>query len=728
MKKLIWSVLFLTIYTTSSAQIEERAKAIQQFNLTQYASSIQNWLKIEKSGKGDLESKLQLAEAYYQQKNYNSALEWMLKASQVNELSEYYQIHLAELYKITGNTTAADSIFSRYGNKYQNKLSRASKYIQAANYDVYSIANINTSGDEFSPSYYRDGIVFIGNAKSKKSKYSWNNRPWLNILQIPFKPTGKEKLEAQVLKLPKVNKFHSGPVTFTSQYNRIYFSHSQNKIKKSKSNSNTIGIFSAVKRDNKWTELKAFEFNHPEYSVAHPTIGNNGKDLFFVSDKPGGIGGTDIYYSRFTNGKWTAPINLGTNINTTANELFPFIHEDGTLYFASEGHTGFGGLDIFYSTYENGVWNKPTNIGATINSSYDDFGLILDKNKNNGYFSSNRPGGAGNDDIYRIVLNNNIVTKIAETKFTGKIQDKSTLEALPKSTVRILNQDKDIFETQTDNNGNFELIVQGNPDNLSLSVFHKGYFPLDTQVSLSATNSAGKLVLQKIEINKSIVVPNIYYEFDKADITPQADKALTRLYNLLIDNPTWIIEIGAHTDSRADATYNQTLSEKRAINVVKFLTDKGINASRLYAKGYGEKVLLNKCKDGVVCSEEEHAINRRTEFKLIGFLQDIQEKSTPIIFADEYVAKNNLVYKIQIGVFKVPDQKWLQTISDLGNIEMIPEKNKDFVKVYIYSYPSYEAAKKFLDTVYQRGIKDAFIVPFYKGKAISIEEAKKLTK
>ncbi|MCO5234581.1 MAG: OmpA family protein [Chitinophagales bacterium] len=728
MKKLICSVFLLSLYLTSHSQIEERSRATQQFDLTQYANTIQSWLKIEESGQGDLESKLRLAEAYYKQKNYTEALKWMLKASQINELSEYYLIHLAELYKITGNTFAADSIFSKYGNKYQSQLSKQLKNIQAAQYDVFSIANINTPGDEFSPAYYRDGIIYIGNGKNKRKKYSWNNRPWLNIIQIPFKPTGKEKLEKKILKLPQVNKFHSGPATFTPQYNRIYFSHSQNQIKKSKIKTNTIGIFTAQKRENKWTELKALNFNHPDYSIAHPSLGNNGKDLFFVSDMPGGFGGMDIYYSRFSNGKWTTPINLGPNINTSANELFPFIHEDGTLYFTSDGHIGYGGLDIFYSNYKNGNWVHPKNIGTPLNSSYDDFGLILDSKKNNGYFSSNRSGGAGNDDIYRVVYNNNVIVKPIETEFSGKILDKFTKDFLAHTNIKIINQNGDSFESQTDDKGNFELTVLGNPDNLSLTVTSRGYFPLDTQISSSASTAPMQLLLQKIEINKSIVVPNIYYDFDKADITPLAGKSLSKLYQLLSDNPTWIIEIGSHTDSRADANYNQILSEKRAVNVVKYLTDRGIMATRLYAKGYGEKMLLNHCKDGVNCSEEEHTINRRTEFKLIGFQQEIQNKITPIIFADEYIEKNNLSYKIQIGVFKTPDQKWLQTISDLGNIELIPEKNKDFVKVYIYSYPSYEAAKKFLDTVHQRGLKDAFIVPFYKGKAISIEEAKKLGK
>ena len=263
---------------------------------------------------------------------------------------------------------------------------------------------LNTSSDEFSPAYYRDGIAFIGQFIKKKSLYKWNNKPWLRLFYLPYQPKGYENGQVEAFSLSnQVKKNHQGPVAFSRNNQMMYFS--QN-IKSKRNKISSIGIFTAKKNDGKWKEIQAFELNNPEYSIAHPTLSADGATVFFVSDMPGGYGGTDIYFSKFMNGQWSKPYNIGNVINTPFNEMFPFLHQDGTLYFASEGHAGYGGLDIFYSKYENGKWTKPVNLGKDINSSYDDFGLILDKNKYSGYLSSNRLGGKGGDDIYRIEVEN----------------------------------------------------------------------------------------------------------------------------------------------------------------------------------------------------------------------------------------------------------------------------------------------------------------------------------
>lgn len=728
MKNFFWTILAIICWSNVKAQLEIRTQAIHQFEQTNYYSSIQKLLQIEKQGTGDFESKIILSQAYFKQRNYQEAFEWMKIAAATNELSEKYNIRLAELYKINGQYEASDSIYLLYGEKYKKEISSNLRTISPSYYSVLSISNLNTSGDEFSPVYYRDGIVFIGNSKSKKSLFKWNNRPWLTIYNIPFLPTGKEKINIQELDLPKVNQFHAGPIEFTRQDKIIYFTHNQNIDKKSKNTTNHLGIYSANKRQNKWTSLEPVTFNNENYSTAHPTINDSGKEMFFVSDMPGGFGGTDIYFSRNTGYRWSTPVNLGPIINTSGNELFPFLHKDGTLYFASEGHSGYGGLDIFYSTFENGVWSKPVNMGKPVNSGFDDFGIILDKSKNNGYFSSNRPEGAGNDDIYRLV-SKNYINDQKSTVLSGTVRDKNTNEFIKNATIVVIDQNQKLAEIQTDHLGYFEVPLATNIETVHLITSSQQYFPLDFEVNTLKDNSSLDLQLQRIELNKSIIIPNIYYEFDKADITKEAAKELEKLYQLLIDYPTWIIEIGSHTDSRSDANYNIKLSDKRAENVVKYLISKGISKDRMFSKGYGESQLLNECADKVKCSEEQHAINRRTEFKLIGFEQtELDNKKTSVIFNDEYSNKNDLVYKIQIGVFKQIDEKWLQQISDLGNIEKDPIHNKDLYKVYISAYPSYEIAKSYLDKVHKRGLKDAFVVPFYKGEPITMDEANRLEK
>ncbi|HUH75010.1 MAG TPA: OmpA family protein [Chitinophagales bacterium] len=727
MKNYIWTFIALLCWTNGMAQHQDRIQAVHQFEQTNYHSTIKKFLELENKGLGDFETKIILAQSYYAQRNFQEALDWLKKASTVNELSEKYKILLAELYKINGNLVASDSIFLSFGDQYKTNISSTLRNIAPSTYNVLTIANLNTNGDEFSPSYYRDGIAFIGNTKSKKSLYDWNNRPWLTIYQIPFLPTGKEKTAIQELELPKVNNFHGGPVSFIRQSKMIYFSHNQNLDKKNKSTTNTLGIYSAMKRGKKWTELKPISLNNPTYSISHPTLSEDGKVMYFVSDMPGGLGGTDIYYSRNSGNRWSTPINLGPTINTTKNELFPFLHKDGMLYFASEGHAGYGGLDIFYSKFENGLWTTPVNMGKPINSGYDDFGLILDKNKNNGYFSSNRTGGAGNDDIYRLISTEYLENQ-KSTVLKGTVVDKNTNEFIKNATITLLDQNQNPIEAKTDHLGYYQIELPSSFEKGHVLTTFSQYFPSDIAINSLQDLSSLNIELQRIELNKSIIIPNIYYDFDKADISNEAAKELNKLHNLLIDNPTWIIEIGSHTDSRADAKYNNKLSEKRAENVVKYLISNGISKNKLFAKGYGESQLLNECADKVKCSEEQHAINRRTEFKLIGFEQLGSDEQTmsSVIFDQQYVEKNDLIYKIQIGVYKQPDEKWLQKISDLGNIEKQQVKDKELYKIFISSYPNYETAKSYLDKVHQRGLTDAFIVPFFKGEAITIDEANQI--
>lgn len=713
-----------------SAQQEQRNSAIEYYHSTNYHAAIQYWLKLEEKGLGDLESKVLLAEAYYAQRDFKTALEWLQKAGAVNHLSLKYQLLHADLLKITGNYREADSIIQKLDKKYQNRLSVKLKSIAPSDYEVNAVSMINTAGDDFSPVYYRDGIVFISNAKRKSSAFTWNNRPWLKIYALPYKPAGTEKGIPSELKIPAVNKFHGGPVSFTRQDNMIYFSNNQNPGKKSKSAVSTLGIYTANRTGSKWTDLKSISLNNAKYSVSHPTLNANGSEMYFVSDMPGGYGGTDIYYSKLSKGIWSEPVNLGSAINTEGNEMFPFLHQDGTLYFASEGHSGYGGLDIYYTKYVDSTWTVPVNMGQPVNSGYDDFGLILDRNKLNGYFSSNRPGGAGNDDIYRL-QSKGVVSEKQTRLISGKITDIETSEPIKAAQVTIFYHDEQKAVVQSDDSGRYEIDFHVDVEKVQILTSAVGYFPIDLQIDIAKEELQIQkdIQLQKIEINKSIVVPNIYYELDKAEITLRAEQELKKLYQLLKENPDWIIEISAHTDSRADAPYNQKLSMKRAENVVSYLIKKGVSKNRLYAKGYGESKIRNHCKDGVKCTEEEHALNRRTEFKLIGFEHIASNDSktiTPVIFAEEYTSKSELVYKIQIGVFKEPNQKWMQQLSDLGNIEMSEMENKGLYRVSISSYPTLEAAQTFMKKVHQRGLKDAFIVPYYKGVPITLEEAGKL--
>jgi len=729
----LWCLL-TTVPAIMVAQDIRRTEADQYFNANAYAPAIKAYLKVEQNGLGDFETKIRLAQAYYAQRDFKNALEWLDKAGEINRFSDKYLALYAELLKVNGHYAKADSIYQQLGKQYKKLQSDQLRKIRPAHYDVLAINGFNTVEDEMSPAYYRDGLVFVSSSRKQKSNYSWNDRPWLQVKYLPYKPTGSENGTATVFKAPFNDFYHSGPVTFTRQDNLMYFTKSVRSTGKAHKEDANLGIFSVVRKQDKWSELKPFAYNSSKYSVGHPAASSDGREMFFVSDMPGGHGGTDIYYSKFSNGKWTTPINLGPVINTDKDEMFPFYHTDGTLYFASEGHLGFGGLDIFYSRFENGVWSAPVNMGSPVNSGYDDFGIILDKTKMNGYFTSNRPGGAGNDDIYRLQRKDTL-QKEEELVFTagGLISDKVTLEALKNAVIYVKTADGKVYSATTNGAGYYQLKMPVNVLSVPMQASAYGYFPSEQILNRDeqTLELMANFYLEKIEVNKTIIIPNIYYDLDQATITPDAVRELDKLVVLLNTYPDWIVEIGAHTDSRADANYNLKLSDKRAAAVVSYLVEKGIRKERLYSKGYGESRLINGCSDQVKCTEEEHALNRRTEFRLIGYEPFTYQEAgkdavaDKVIFAPEYQAAGNLEYYIQIGVFQSPDKAKIQQFSDLGNVRMIPAEGQDMVKFMLTSYATYETALGYLRKVQERGVKDAFIVAYYKGKPITLEEAAK---
>jgi hypothetical protein len=271
---------------------------------------------------------------------------------------------------------------------------------------VIELLPFDTNYDEFSPVYYGKGIVFCSNRKKELIiNYSTpENKNLFDLYKVV--PDNEEKWGKVKLFSGKLSThFNIGPATFSSDGNTIYFNsniHIDNRIGNIIDSTNSIGIFKAVLINGEWSEITPFRYNNDDYNFVHPSLSPDGKKLFFCSDKPGGFGGFDIYVCNFENGDWGAPVNLGETINTSGNELFPFIHGNGTLYFSSNNHNSMGGLDIFYSMEKDGKWEKPFHIDPPINSKFDDFGYITTKTLEDGYFSSNRNK---NDNIYAFKTN-----------------------------------------------------------------------------------------------------------------------------------------------------------------------------------------------------------------------------------------------------------------------------------------------------------------------------------
>jgi outer membrane protein OmpA-like peptidoglycan-associated protein/tetratricopeptide (TPR) repeat protein len=722
------------------AQDPKRDQANLLYRSQAYHAAIESYLKIESSGGGDLETKVRLAECYYFNRDFRNALFWMEKALEINQLSDKHTAIYAELLRTDGRYVEADSIYQYLAIRNQRYKKLASvmsaaniQSIPEARYDVFEINGFNTSGDEMCPIHYKDGLVYV-NSSGKKKLYAWNGRPWLNLQYTPSRPKGNNKAKSEPFKGPVNDFLHCGPASFDQQDNLMFFTRNTALRGKNEAGSANMGLYYSYRRSGKWLPAKPFKYNSKNYSIGHPALFNNGREMYFVSDMPGGYGGTDIYYSKYSGNTWTNPVNLGPVVNSEGNELFPFVDKEGNLYFSSDGHTGFGGLDIFQTNLKDGVWTKPSNLGKPVNSGYDDFGITLDKSGKSGYFTSNRPGGQGNDDIYRLALKEG-PKQTCIFKLGGMVSDRITLQPVENATISLKLPDGNMVSVTSDASGYYEYNLLCEMTMIRLLAEAAGYFPreLESKREAGSKELLVNIYLDKIELNKSIIVPNIYYDLDKYDIKPEAAKELDKLVDLLKRNPSWIVELASHTDSRADEQYNLRLSRKRAAAAVEYLVSKGIASERLYGKGYGESKLLNECSDGVRCNEEKHAQNRRTEFRLIGYdkfsyqEEDKTVEAERVIFAPEYQeATTGVTYKIQIGVYKNPDKATLNKFSDLGRVVVQNVDDSGLQRYILESYSNYATALGYLKKVQERGIKDAFLLAFRDGNPISMEEARKL--
>ncbi|GAA4446487.1 hypothetical protein GCM10023189_01650 [Nibrella saemangeumensis] len=663
----------------------------------------------------------------------------------------------------------------------------------------------NTTNEEFSPAYYKDGLVYVAGKKGSfaiETTGSGGGSGYLDLFYIPdrsqirvnrvinadgtdSKPsagrperradTGGRRLGSDAYTRTSANdtrtvpgfeaginisrglgyevqpvdpvqrfsqalntRYHEGPATFLHDGSGIIFTrnnYNDGKAKKSSDNINKLKLYSADYQNGTWHNVQELPFNSDEYSVGHPALSYDDQLLFFASDMPGGFGGTDIYVSRRENGRWSKPVNLGKEINTKGNELFPFVDENGNLYFSTDGRRGLGGLDIFYVTMQGTTVQAVDHLDAPINSSKDDFGLITDGNRQSGYLSSNRQNN--NDDIYRFVREGAIGGCRA---LTIRVYDADDSQGTDSVTVYVRRQggDPPVQQVKTAANGELHLCLEPN-SNFTFTALREGFasstigfstryltddqptrleIPLqkledgienidengaDSTLSEDAvavpvmrSHIQGTIISEKdgkpmagvtvqlrnecdgnivqvvtgpdghytfnlsddcdytlvaskdafgtnanrvrratttpvrrpkskalsadlrmLGVGDVITVGNIYYDLDRYSLRSNATSELDKLVATMLKYPGLAIEVRSHTDSQGDAQYNLELSNRRARAVADFLVSRGVARRRIRATGYGEGMLLNNCRDGVICTEAEHQRNRRTEFKVL---------------------------------------------------------------------------------------------------------------
>jgi len=615
-------------------------KAQKQMNKYNYSKAVDVLKKATEKEKFKTEAYPMLAECYRMQHDLTKAKEAYAQAiDQPNAKPETFLFY-AKALQSTGEYEKAREMFMVYSKK-KPADARAPEYIAYCDsvlgpwkklepaFEAKIAENINTTESDFGPAITNGELVFasdfIRNPALAK-KYGWTGRGYLDMIKSSPETAGDFW---GGLKMPSEfdgtlnQEYHDGPATFSADGNTIYFTRSFfGKAKREGIyKTNELKIFYSNRANGSWGEAKPFYLNSKDFSVGHPSLSADGKTLYFVSDMPGGQGGTDIWMCERDGDSWGKEINLGPVINTRENEMFPCIQSDGTLYFSSEGHAGYGAMDIFKSEKRNGSWSTPVNIQRPINSSYDDFAIAFAQASKTGFFSSNRTGGVGSDDIY--VFRN--IEPPLPAFISGVVKDKTSMQPLSGATVFVFNPATGkVKVTKTNADGMFTTVID-KPASFTIKAMMPEFIADCTPVTVpelkpgTTTSAPREFLLDKLTIQKTFQVNNIYYDFDKYNIRDDAKPELDKLVQILKENPI-NVELAAHTDSRGSSAYNDKLAQRRAESAVKYIVGKGIENDRIIAKSYGEQKLINKCANGVKCTAAEHQVNRRTEFTVTGYI------------------------------------------------------------------------------------------------------------
>ncbi|MBK9513768.1 MAG: OmpA family protein [Flavobacteriales bacterium] len=704
------------------------------------------------------------ADRHYQQMSYARAVEGYRVAAELGAVNEHVTRRLADCYMRLGRSEEAELWYAQavkylnreprdlYGyaealksnGRYQEAEEWMDRYLQMVQTDAgarrsnisgfarkftqdldrFSIRQVstNTPFSDFGAAWLGQGRVIFSSSRHEsiglQRRAAINDQPFLDLYTADVETDGGL---SNALPLSALNtKYHEGPASANASGDVIWFTRNnffKGRAQRSQNGLSRLSLYKARIGGNDRGEVEQFLYNNSEVSIGHPSLSPSGRDLYFVSDMPGGFGGTDLYVCREQAGQWGEPENLGATVNTPYNESFPFIAANGTLYFASNGHAGLGGLDIFAADPgANGVFAAAVNVGAPVNGPKDDFAFIIDASNKKGYFSSNRPGGAGDDDIYAftmlapleqrflctgVVIDDEYETPVIEAQvelrdlkgqvlastltdvrgeysfsvekdreyklvarlkgrfdgeqhlsteniekqqivardihlvpdagiwLRGALQFKDRIGFVSGATVSVVNLSSFFSESMiTGDGGDISFRLQSNEE-FEVLIERAGFYSQSVPIStigmkqgLIDLNEARDLAMEPIEIGQAVPFKYIRWASQGAQLDPQARTELDALVERLTVNPGLVIEVAVHSDARGDAAELLKLTQKRADAIVDHLKAKGIPKDRLVAKGYGNTRPLNHCVPGVQCSEEEYAVNRRNEYKVLSVKTD----------------------------------------------------------------------------------------------------------
>ncbi|MEL1244729.1 OmpA family protein [Flavobacterium sp. DGU11] len=617
MKKLYITLSFMLATMAVTAQNASTAEADKLFKKFEYLDAAKEYLKLTKSK--DPYVYKQLAESYYNVYNSKEAVKWYAKAVESKQDAETYYRY-AQMLKAEGKYEESNKQMQKFASL-APKDQRAVAFNQDPDYlpklksqtKLFDEKILDINDDKYADfgAVLVDNTLYFTSARNTARRtYGRNEEPYLDMYTATYNSDGTISTPTPITEIN--SKFHDGPAAVTADGNTMYFS--SESFKEGNYEKDTPGqrtgliyLFVATKVNGRWSNIKAVPFNGKTWSTGNPSISKDGKTLYFASNRKGSIGATDIWKVEVKgNNTYSEPVNLGKKINTEGVENFPFITDDNKLYFASDGRKGLGAMDIYVADMAND--SEALNIGLPINSPQDDFAFTFNTTVNKGFFSSNRKG---DDNMY-------LAIPICGVDAVVMVRDSKTGKPLSSANVAILDEKNNVIETRKTNTEGWVTYSVDCNTTYSIVVSADGY--KNTTVPV-AKNAGGKVEvpvnldpIESIIVDGKIKLNDIYFEFDKSNVTKEGAAELDKLVEVMRTKPELIIMAQAHTDNRGSDEYNLSLSDRRARAVVQYVISNGIAENRISGKGYGETQPRVVCTE---CTDEQHAQNRRNEFIIV---------------------------------------------------------------------------------------------------------------
>ena len=626
MKKTILSIILVFSCSIILAQKIVGDKFFEKFA---YTKAIEFYEKAYDKGDDSKHVLTRLGDCYYNNSNSEKAAQWYkLAIDKYSNLEAEYIYKYAQTQLSLENYSEADAFLTQLSD-YKDDGTEAIKSLISTKESDINIKNldINSQLSDFGTFISNDGKAIFASARdtsdlSRSKIYEWNNEPYLDLYQSTVEGS-YEFVNAEPLEGVINTKFHESSLVITDDGQTMYFTRDNLNKRKRRAYDNegttNLKLYRATLENGKWGNVFELPFNSDDFSTGHPALSPDNKKLYFASDKEDGYGSTDIYVvDILEGGNYSEPKNLGPNVNSERRDTFPFISNDNTLYYSSDGRVSIGLLDIFKSNILNDENAISENLGTPYNSGYDDFAFFINDDNNSGYFSSNRLEGKGSDDIYSFEIYS--CTQFAK----GVVKDLKTNEVLPNAIVKLIdNSGKIVQETTADNIGEYLFENIDCDQNYSIVATKPDYKDGSETIKTPVTKETGiiqDLFLIPLINNCEIVINPIFFDFDKWNIRADSKAELENIVDVMNQHPEMRIKIESHTDSRGTDRYNMKLSDRRAKSTRDYIISRGIDASRFEsAIGYGESQLVNECNNAnrFKCSEAKHQENRRSIFYIV---------------------------------------------------------------------------------------------------------------